>query len=232
MWNLSNTKLTWRKKLKIAGNECAGYVHADDLWMFSLRPPQDYSSLTNSSNAFSPIPLVAKMRRWKIYKLGNAFVSFAAWGLIYSNPANVREVDRGSWFLKPVMKHVSNTRSCLLAPSSIPLPWASRFPRASSYTAQKQCESALRASPRDFFHFVFAIRHHNARHTAIEIALILEKVKVAPSLVIRVIGLLLLTGVIDKLSAFPEIDMSVECLTSIWFFQKLHVPNLPRGSKA
>ena len=43
----------------------------------------------------------------------------------------------------------------------------------------------------------------------------MEKVKVAPSLVIRVIGLLLLTGVIDKLSAFPEIDMSVECLTSI-----------------
>ena len=130
------------------------------------------------------------------------------------------------------MKHVSNTQSCLLAPSSIPLPWASRFPRASSYTAQKQCESALRASPRDFFHFVFAIRHHNARHTAIEITFILEKVKVAPSLVIRVIGLLLLTGVIDTLYAFPEIDINMERLALVRFLHKLHFANLPRRSKA
>ena len=77
---------------------------------------------------------------------------------------------------------------------------------------KKQCESALRTSPRDFYHFVFAIGHHNAR---MEIALILEKVEVAPRLVFRLIGLLLLTGVIDKLPAFPKIDMNVERLTSI-----------------
>lgn len=40
----------------------------------------------------------------------------------------------------------------------------------------------------------------------------LEKVEVAPRLVFRVIGLLLLTGVINKLSAFPEIDMNMERL--------------------
>jgi hypothetical protein len=43
----------------------------------------------------------------------------------------------------------------------------------------------------------------------------LKKVEVEPSLVVRVISLLLLTGVIDKLSAFPEIDMNVERLASI-----------------
>lgn len=81
---------------------------------------------------------------------------------------------------------------------------------------KKQCQSALRASPRDFYHFVFAIRHYyNARHTAMEIALMLEKVEEAPRLVFHVIGLLLLTGIINKLSAFPEIDMNVECLAPI-----------------
>ena len=80
---------------------------------------------------------------------------------------------------------------------------------------KKQCQSALRASPRVFYHFVFAIRHHNARHTAMEIALMLEKVEEAPRLIFRVIGLLLLTGIINKLSAFPEIDMNVERLAAI-----------------
>ena len=102
-----------------------------------------------------------------------------------------------------------------LPPSSIPLPRASCSPQISSYIPQKQCESAIRASPRDFYHFVFAIGYHIARHTAMEIALMLEKVEVAPRLVFRVIGLSLLTGVIDKLSAFPEIDMNVERLASI-----------------
>ena len=69
---------------------------------------------------------------------------------------------------------------------------------------QKQCESALGAGPRNFYYFVFAIGHYNARHTAMEIALMLEKVEVAPRLVFRVIGLLLLIGVIDKLSAFSK----------------------------
>jgi len=41
-----------------------------------------------------------------------------------------------------------------------------------------------------------------------EIALMLEKVEVAPHLVFLVIGLLLLTGVIDKLFAFPKIDIN------------------------
>ena len=36
---------------------------------------------------------------------------------------------------------------------------------------KKQCESALGAGPRNFYHFVFAIGHYNARHTAMEIAL-------------------------------------------------------------
>lgn len=69
---------------------------------------------------------------------------------------------------------------------------------------QKQCESALGTGPRNFYHFVFAIGHYNARYTAMEIALMLEKVEVAPRLVFRVIGLLLLIGVIDKLSAFSK----------------------------
>ena len=43
----------------------------------------------------------------------------------------------------------------------------------------------------------------------------LEKVEEAPRLIFRVIGLLLLTGIINKLSAFPEIDMNVERLAAI-----------------
>ena len=65
-----------------------------------------------------------------------------------------------------------------------------------------------------------------------EIALMLEKVEVAPRLVFRVIGLLLLTGVIDKLSAFPEIDINMERLALVRFLHKLYFANLPRRSKA
>ena len=97
---------------------------------------------------------------------------------------------------------------------------------------QKQCESALGAGPRNFHHFVFAIGHYNAWHTVMEIELMLEKVEVAPRLVFRVIGLLLLTGVIDKLSAFPEIDINMERLALVRFLHKLHFANLPKRSKA
>ena len=65
-----------------------------------------------------------------------------------------------------------------------------------------------------------------------EIALMLEKVEVAPHLVFLVIGLLLLTGVIDKLSAFPKIDINMERLALVRLLHKLHFANLPRRSKA
>ena len=65
-----------------------------------------------------------------------------------------------------------------------------------------------------------------------KIALMLEKVEVVSRLVFRVIGLLILAGVIDKLSAFPEIDINMERLALVRFLHKLHFANLPRRSKA
>lgn len=65
-----------------------------------------------------------------------------------------------------------------------------------------------------------------------KIALMLEKVEVVSRLVFRVIGLLILAGVIDKLSAFPKIDINMERLALVQFLHKLHFANLPRRSKA
>lgn len=163
----------------------------------------------------------------QIYKLGNVFVTFAAWGLICSDPAKLGGVDRGSCSLNPVMEHVPNTQSCLLHRLRYHCHGYFAFREQDHIHLRKQWESALRASPRDFYHFVFAIGHDNARHTAImEIVLMLEEVKVAASLVVCVISLLLLTDIINSLFAFPKVDMNAECLASIWFFQKLHFPNL------
>ena len=203
--------------------------------IFSLRPPRNSSFLTNFHQMSPCLSLRPSKMRRRVSRSTNRVMYLCPLRLDVSSTPIRRTADR-SIAARDLLTQWRKMRQIRGAVSFTVFDTAATGISPSTsiiiYASKSSVNPLLERAPRNFYHFVFAIGHYNARHTAMKIALMLEKVEVVSRLVFRVIGLLILAGVIDKLSAFPKIDINMERLAFVQFLHKLHFANLPRRSKA